>query len=126
MMELYQREDQSAGRLPADRDPDPVFFAFYWVLLERRDAPGAVLAWIQDLSSKDPFFRAADHHGRRDVRAEYKLNPTPADPVQAKVFASLIPMVMSVIRVFPAGLVLYWVTNTVLSIAQQWNINRRI
>jgi YidC/Oxa1 family membrane protein insertase len=57
---------------------------------------------------------------------QYRLQPTPADPVQAKVFMVL-PIVMSItFAFFPAGLVLYWVTNTVLSIAQQWNINRRI
>ena len=57
---------------------------------------------------------------------QYKLNPAPPDPVQAKVFM-VMPLVMSVMfAFFPAGLVLYWVTNTVLSIAQQWNINRRI
>ena len=57
---------------------------------------------------------------------QYKLHPPPPDPVQAKVFMFM-PIVMSVMfAFFPAGLVLYWVTNTVLSIAQQWNINRRI
>ena len=57
---------------------------------------------------------------------QYKLNPAPPDPVQAKVFM-IMPLAMSVMfAFFPAGLVLYWVTNTVLSIAQQWNINRRI
>jgi YidC/Oxa1 family membrane protein insertase len=57
---------------------------------------------------------------------QYKLNPAPPDPVQAKVFM-VMPLAMSVMfAFFPAGLVLYWVTNTVLSIAQQWNINRRI
>ena len=58
--------------------------------------------------------------------AQYKLNPAPPDPVQAKVFM-VMPFAMSVMfAFFPAGLVLYWVTNTLLSIAQQWNINRRI
>src|SRR5258708_37756531 len=57
---------------------------------------------------------------------QYKLNPAPPDPVQAKVFM-IMPLAMSAtFAFFPAGLVLYWVTNTVLSIAQQWNINRRI
>jgi YidC/Oxa1 family membrane protein insertase len=57
---------------------------------------------------------------------QYKLNPTPPDPVQAKVFLFM-PLIMSAtFAFFPAGLVLYWVTNTLLSIAQQWNINRRI
>ena len=57
---------------------------------------------------------------------QYKLQPTPADPMQAKVFM-ILPIVMSVtFAFFPAGLVLYWVTNTILTILQQWNINRRI
>jgi YidC/Oxa1 family membrane protein insertase len=57
---------------------------------------------------------------------QYKLQPTPADPIQAKVFM-ILPIVMSItFAFFPAGLVLYWVTNTILTILQQWNINRRI
>jgi YidC/Oxa1 family membrane protein insertase len=127
MMELYQREkiNPLAGCLPILIQM-PVFFAFYWVLLESvemRQAP--FMFWIQDLSSKDPFYvlpliMAGAMFG------QYKLNPTPADPIQAKVFM-ILPLVMSVtFAFFPAGLVLYWVTNTLLSIAQQWNINRRI
>ena len=127
MMELYQREkiNPLAGCLPIVIQM-PVFFAFYWVLLESvemRQAP--FLAWIQDLSSKDPFFVLPIIMAGA-MFVQYKLNPTPADPVQAKVFM-ILPLVMSVtFAFFPAGLVLYWVTNTVLSIAQQWNINRRI
>jgi YidC/Oxa1 family membrane protein insertase len=127
MMELYQREkiNPVAGCLPIVIQI-PVFFAFYWVLLESvemRQAPFAF--WIHDLSSRDPLFilpamMAAAMFG------QYKLNPAPPDPVQAKVFMFM-PLVMSFMFAFaPAGLVLYWVTNTVLSIAQQWNINRRI
>lgn len=127
MMELYQREkiNPLAGCLPILIQM-PVFFAFYWVLLESvemRQAP--FLGWIQDLSSKDPFYvLPVIMAGAMFVQT--KLNPTPADPIQAKVFM-ILPLVMSVtFAFFPAGLVLYWVTNTVLSIAQQWNINRRI
>lgn len=127
MMELYQREkiNPLAGCLPILIQM-PVFFAFYWVLLESvemRQAP--FLGWIQDLSSKDPFFvLPVIMAGAMFVQT--KLNPTPADPIQAKVFM-ILPLVMSVtFAFFPAGLVLYWVTNTILSIAQQWNINRRI
>jgi YidC/Oxa1 family membrane protein insertase len=127
MMELYQREkiNPIAGCLPIIIQI-PVFLAFYWVLLESvemRQAPFAF--WIHDLSSRDPYFvlpaiMAAAMFG------QYKLNPAPPDPVQAKVFMFM-PLVMSfMFAFFPAGLVLYWVTNTVLSIAQQWNINRRI
>jgi len=127
MMEMYKREkiNPLAGCLPILIQM-PVFFAFYWVLLESvemRQAP--FLGWIQDLSSKDPFFvLPVIMAGAMFV--QYKLNPAPPDPIQAKVFM-ILPLVMSVtFAFFPAGLVLYWVTNTVLSIAQQWNINRRI
>jgi len=127
MMELYKREkiNPLAGCLPILIQM-PVFFAFYWVLLESvemRQAPFAF--WIQDLSSRDPFFvLPVIMAGAMFV--QYKLNPTPPDPMQAKLFM-ILPIVMSAtFAFFPAGLVLYWVTNTLLSIAQQWNINRRI
>jgi YidC/Oxa1 family membrane protein insertase len=127
MMELYQREkiNPIAGCLPIIIQI-PVFLAFYWVLLESvemRQAPFAF--WIHDLSSRDPFFVLPAIMAAA-MFAQYKLNPAPPDPVQAKVFMFM-PLVMSfMFAFFPAGLVLYWVTNTVLSIAQQWNINRRI
>jgi YidC/Oxa1 family membrane protein insertase len=127
MMELYKREkiNPVAGCLPIIIQI-PVFLAFYWVLLESvemRQAP--FVGWINDLSSRDPYFiLPAIMAGAMLV--QYKLNPTPPDPIQAKVFM-IMPLVMSVtFAFFPAGLVLYWVTNTLLSIAQQWNINRRI
>ncbi len=127
MMELYKKEkvNPAAGCLPMLIQL-PVFLAFYWVLLESvemRQAP--FIGWIQDLSSRDPFFiLPAIMAGAMFL--QYKLQPTPADPVQAKVFM-ILPLVMSVMfAFFPAGLVLYWVTNTLLTIAQQWNINRRI
>jgi YidC/Oxa1 family membrane protein insertase len=127
MMKLYQDEkiNPVAGCLPILIQM-PVFLAFYWVLLESvemRQAP--FMLWINDLSVRDPFFvlpaiMAAAMFG------QYKLNPAPPDPVQAKVFM-VMPFAMSAMfAFFPAGLVLYWVTNTLLSIAQQWNINRRI
>jgi YidC/Oxa1 family membrane protein insertase len=127
MMELYKREkvNPATGCLPMIIQI-PVFFAFYQVLLESvemRQAPFAF--WIHDLSSRDPYFiLPAIMAGAMLV--QYKLNPTAADPVQQKVFM-IMPLVMSVtFAFFPAGLVLYWVTNTILSILQQWNINRRI
>ncbi len=127
MMELYKEEkvNPAAGCLPMLIQL-PVFLAFYWVLLESvemRQAP--FVGWIQDLSSRDPFFiLPAIMAGAMFL--QYKLQPTPADPVQAKIFM-IMPLVMSVLfAFFPAGLVLYWVTNTLLTIAQQWNINRRI
>jgi len=127
MMELYKREkiNPVAGCLPIIIQI-PVFLAFYWVLLESvemRQAPFAF--WIHDLSSRDPYFiLPLIMAGAMFV--QYKLNPAPPDPVQARVFM-IMPIVMSAtFAFFPAGLVLYWVTNTILSIAQQWNINRRI
>lgn len=127
MMDLYKREkiNPLAGCLPILLQM-PVFLAFYWVLLESvemRQAPFAF--WIQDLSSRDPFFVLPIIMAGA-MYVQYKLNPTPPDPIQAKVFM-ILPIVMSLtFAFFPAGLVLYWVTNTLLTIAQQWNINRRI
>jgi YidC/Oxa1 family membrane protein insertase len=127
MMDLYKREkiNPVAGCLPIIIQI-PVFIAFYWVLLESaemRQAPFAL--WIHDLSARDPWFILPAIMAAA-MFVQYKLNPAPPDPVQAKVFMFM-PLVMSVtFAFFPAGLVLYWVTNTVLSIAQQWNINRRI
>ena len=127
MMELYQREKVNpvAGCLPIVIQI-PVFIAFYWVLLESvemRQAPFAF--WIHDLSSRDPLFILPLIMAVA-MFVQYRLNPAPPDPVQAKVFM-IMPIVMSAtFAFFPSGLVLYWVTNTILSIAQQWNINRRI
>ena len=127
MMDLYKREkiNPAAGCLPMLIQM-PVFFAFYWVLLESvemRQAP--FMLWIQDLSSKDPFYILPIIMAGA-MFLQYRLQPKPADELQAQLFMSL-PLVMSVtVAFFPSGLVLYWVTNTLLSIAQQWNINRRI
>ncbi len=125
MMELYKREkiNPVAGCLPV-LVQIPFFLAFYWVLLESvemRQAP--FVGWIQDLSARDPFFILPILMGGA-MFMQFKLNPTPPDPVQAKVFAFM-PVIMTVMFLwFPAGLVLYWLTNTLLSIAQQWKINR--
>ena len=125
MMELYKREkiNPLAGCLPIVVQI-PVFLAFYWVLLESvemRQAP--FMLWIDDLSSRDPFFVLPLLMGAA-MFGQYKLNPAPPDPMQAKVFMFM-PIIMTVMFAwFPAGLVLYWLTNTVLSIAQQWRINR--
>jgi YidC/Oxa1 family membrane protein insertase len=127
MMDLYKREkiNPAAGCLPMLIQM-PVFFAFYWVLLESvemRQAP--FMLWIQDLSSKDPFYILPIIMAGA-MFLQYRLQPKPADELQAKLFM-ILPLVMSVtFAFFPSGLVLYWVTNTLLSIAQQWNINRRI
>src|SRR5678816_2323315 len=126
-MELYRTEKANplTGCLPMLIQM-PVFLAFYWVLLESaemRQAP--FFGWINDLSSRDPFFILPAITALR-MRGQYKLNPPPPDPVQAKVF-QFMPLVFSVMfTLFPAGLVLYWVTNTGLSILQQWNINKTL
>ncbi|HXR18876.1 MAG TPA: membrane protein insertase YidC [Steroidobacteraceae bacterium] len=127
MMELYQREKVNplAGCLPM-LIQIPVFLAFYWVLrdsVEIRQAP--FIFWINDLSSRDPLFVLPALMAVA-MFVQYKLNPQVGDPMQQKVFMFM-PLAMSAtFAFFPAGLVLYWVTNTVLSILQQWNINRRI
>jgi len=125
MMELYKREkvNPAAGCLPILIQM-PFFLAFYWVLLESvemRQAPFAL--WITDLSSRDPYFILPLIMGAA-MFFQQKLNPAPADPVQAKVM-QIMPIVFTgFFAFFPSGLVLYWVTNTVLSIAQQWHINK--
>ncbi|MDH3647113.1 MAG: membrane protein insertase YidC [Gammaproteobacteria bacterium] len=127
MMELYKREGANpmAGCLPILIQM-PVFLALYWVLIESvelRQAPW--IGWISDLSVRDPFFILPVLMGAAMV-FQHKLNPTPTDPIQARV-AAVLPIMMTVFfAFFPAGLVLYWFVNTVLSVAQQWHINRVI
>jgi YidC/Oxa1 family membrane protein insertase len=128
MMELYKREkiNPLAGCLPI-LIQIPFFLAFYWVLLESvemRQAP--FFAWITDLSVRDPYFILPILMGAA-MYGQFKLQPMPStDPMQAKVFAFM-PVIMSVTMAwFPAGLVLYWLTNTLLSIAQQWRINKLV
>jgi YidC/Oxa1 family membrane protein insertase len=102
----------------------PFFLAFYWVLLESvemRQAPFAL--WLTDLSSKDPYFILPVIMGAA-MLFQQRLNPAPADPVQAKVMQVMPIMFTAFFAFFPSGLVLYWVTNTLLSIAQQWYINK--
>lgn len=125
MMELYKREkvNPAAGCLPILIQM-PFFLAFYWVLLESvemRQAP--FVLWITDLSMRDPYFILPLIMGAA-MLLQTKLNPTPADPVQAKVMQIMPIMFTGFFAFFPSGLVLYWVTNTVLSIAQQWRINK--
>ena len=104
----------------------PVFIALYWVLLESvelRQAP--FIAWIQDLSVRDPYYVLPLLMGASMV-VQTKLNPTPPDPFQAKLMMAL-PIVFTVFFLFfPAGLVLYWLVNNLLSIAQQWFIIQRM
>jgi YidC/Oxa1 family membrane protein insertase len=127
MMDIYKREKVNpvSGCLPMVVQL-PVFLAFYWVLLysaEMRQAPFAF--WIQDLSARDPLFILPAIMAVA-MFVQYKLNPTSPDPTQAKMMM-VMPIAMSAMfAFFPAGLVLYYVTNTILGVAQQWNINRRL
>jgi len=125
MMDLYKREkvNPAAGCLPILIQM-PFFLAFYWVLIESvemRQAPFAL--WITDLSTRDPYFILPLIMGAA-MLLQQKLNPAPADPVQARVMQIMPIMFTGFFAFFPSGLVLYWVTNTVLSIAQQWKINK--
>jgi len=127
MMELYKTEkiNPMGGCLPI-LVQIPVFISLYWVLLgsvEMRHAPFAL--WIHDLSASDPYYVLPILMGITMI-IQTRLNPTPPDPIQAKVMM-IMPVMFSVFFFFfPAGLVLYWLVNNVLSIAQQWNINRTI
>ncbi len=125
MMDLYKREkvNPAAGCLPILIQM-PFFLSFYWVLVESvemRQAPFAL--WITDLSSRDPYFILPLIMGAA-MLFQQKLNPAPADPVQARVMQIMPIMFTGFFAFFPSGLVLYWVTNTLLSIAQQWKINK--
>jgi len=127
MMELYKQEkiNPLGGCLPIVVQI-PVFISLYWVLLasvELRQAP--FYGWITDLSAPDPFYiLPALMMGSMIIQT--KMSPTPPDPVQAKVMM-IMPFAFGVMFFFfPAGLVLYWLVNNVLSIAQQWQITRMI
>jgi YidC/Oxa1 family membrane protein insertase len=127
MMELYKSEkiNPLGGCMPIVVQI-PVFIALYWVLLgsvELRHAP--FMLWIDDLAAPDPWFILPILMGLTMIIQTW-LNPTPPDPVQAKIM-KIMPVVFSVFFFFfPAGLVLYWLVNNVLSIAQQWQITRMI
>lgn len=127
MMELYKQEkiNPLGGCLPIVVQI-PVFIALYWVLLasvEMRNAPW--IGWIQDLASPDPYY-ILPLIMAGTMFLQTKLNPTPPDPMQAKMMM-IMPLVFSVMFFFfPAGLVLYWLVNNIYSIAQQWVITRKI
>jgi len=127
MMELYKEEkiNPLGGCLPIVVQI-PVFIALYWVLLasvEMRNAPW--IGWIHDLAAPDPWY-ILPLVMAGTMFLQVRLNPTPPDPVQAKVMM-MMPIVFSVMFFFfPAGLVLYWLVNNVYSIAQQWTITRAI
>jgi YidC/Oxa1 family membrane protein insertase len=127
MMELYKQEkiNPLGGCLPIAVQI-PVFIALYWVLLasvELRQAP--FFGWITDLSATDPYYiLPALMMGSMVLQT--RMSPTPPDPVQAKVM-QIMPIAFGVMFFFfPAGLVLYWLVNNILSIAQQWQITRMI
>jgi YidC/Oxa1 family membrane protein insertase len=127
MMRIYREEKVNplGGCLPIFVQM-PFFIALYWVLLssvEMRNAPW--IGWITDLSAKDPYFILPVLMTASSLVQTW-LNPTPPDPVQARMMW-IMPLVFSVMFFFfPAGLVLYWLTNNILSIAQQWFINKRL
>ncbi|MDM7857531.1 membrane protein insertase YidC [Thiopseudomonas acetoxidans] len=127
MMELYKKEKVNplGGCLPILVQM-PVFLSLYWVLLESvemRQVPW--MLWLTDLSSKDPYFILPIIMGI-SMFVQQKLNPAPPDPMQAKVM-KMLPIIFTFFFLwFPAGLVLYWVVNNILSIAQQWYITRKV
>ena len=127
MMRIYREEkvNPMGGCLPIVIQI-PVFIALYWVLLstvEMRNAPW--LGWIHDLSAPDPYFILPFIMTGTSLLQTW-LNPTPPDPVQAKMMW-IMPLAFSVMFFFfPSGLVLYWLTNNILSITQQWIINKKL
>lgn len=127
MMALYKKEkiNPLGGCLPILVQM-PVFISLYWVLFESvqlRHAP--FMLWIHDLSVMDPYFILPILMGA-SMMLQMHLNPTPPDPMQAKIM-KLMPIVFTIFFLwFPAGLVLYWLVNNILSISQQWYITRKI
>ena len=127
MLDLYRKEkiNPLGGCLPI-LIQIPVFMGLYWVLLESvelRQAPW--ILWYKDLSVKDPFFVLPILMGV-SMFVQQLLNPPQVDPMQQKIF-QFMPIIFTVMFLFfPAGLVLYWVVNNVLSMAQQWYINKQI
>ena len=127
MMEMYKREkiNPMGGCLPILVQM-PVFISLYWVLLESvemRHAP--FMLWLTNLTDKDPYFVLPVLMGI-SMFIQQKLNPAPVDPIQQKVF-QIMPFAFTIMfAFFPSGLVLYWVVNNILSIAQQYVITKRI
>jgi len=127
MMEMYRTEkiNPLGGCLPIAVQI-PVFISLYWVLLasvEMRGAPW--ILWVHDLSVRDPWF-ILPAIMMATMFLQIKLNPTPPDPMQARIMM-IMPLVFGgMMFFFPAGLVLYWCVNNILSIAQQWHITRKL
>ena len=127
LMKMYRKEKVNplGGCLPILMQM-PVFIALYWVLMESvelRHSP--FFLWITDLSVKDPYFILPLIMGGT-MYIQQKLNPAPPDPMQAKIMQMMPIFFTFLFLMFPAGLVLYWVVNNTLSIAQQWTITRQI
>ena len=125
-MELYKSEkiNPAAGCLPI-LVQIPVFISIYWVLIEMVELRQTPFLYLPDLSMKDPYFILPLIMGA-SMWFQQRLNPPPADPIQAKIMMML-PVVFTVFFLwFPSGLVLYWVTNNILSITQQVYINKKI
>lgn len=127
MMEMYRKEKVNplGGCLPI-LVQIPVFISLYWVLIETvemRQAP--FIGWLVDLSSKDPYFILPLIMGV-SMFIQQRLSPPPADPLQAKIMQFFPVMFTGFFAFFPSGLVLYWVVNNLLSILQQWYINKTI
>ena len=127
IMDLYQKEGYNpmGGCLPIVLQI-PVFLALYWVLLASVELRGSGwILWIKDLAAPDPWF-ILPLIMMATMFIQVKLNPKPADPTQAKMML-IMPLVFSVMFfIFASGLVLYWLTNNILSIAQQWWVNKQI
>ncbi len=127
MMQIYKEEkiNPFGGCFPI-LVQIPVFLALYWVLLESVELRQAdFILWLSDLSSKDPFYVLPIIMGAT-MLIQQRLNPAPMDPMQEKVMKAL-PFIFTVFfAFFPSGLVLYWVTNNILSIAQQWLITKNL
>ncbi len=126
LMDLYKTEkiNPLGGCLPI-LVQIPFFIALYWVLLESVELRHASFLWVQDLSSKDPLFILPVLMGV-SMFLQQKISPAPLDPVQQKVMMALPIVFTGFFAFFPAGLVLYWLANNVLSIAQQWYITRQM
>ena len=127
LMELYKKEkiNPLGGCLPMVVQI-PVFIALYWVLLESVELRQAdFIFWIHDLATKDPYYVLPVLMGA-SMFIQQRLNPPVPDPIQQKVMMALPFIFLFFFAFFPSGLVLYWVVNNVLSIAQQWYITRSI
>ncbi len=127
MMEVYKKEKiNPLGSCLPIVIQIPVFISLYWVLLESvelRQAP--FMLWIKDLSVQDPYYVLPLLMGA-SMFGQTILNPTPVDPMQKNIMLAMPVMFTIFFLWFPAGLVLYWLVNNLLSIGQQWVITRKI